>query len=591
MSRRNASAPPLSRRSKSAIHCSLDERAFTNLTTNATQFSGIDLENDIRRILTLGGFPRESLPSVLHESVHHWCFHTPVGSALTFLNTRSRMQAVEWAVTGDDGLAINAFDDYLRYEAATRVLRPLAEGLALFFEYDVMPYPSTPIASRPMLWAWGFFSNGTGEDAEDAWGMSLLKVLGEVRLSEPMIRRKTNLLMQPLVCSAGGYLPGYLTVKNLWRKCRDKHHAFHDGDLFATLVRRFFYGDYGLVNVILDKSRSGPDWLAGLVDAIGYRINDLLKADLQEAERVLIETVLNPSEPVAYDGRMMRTDYPPMSTDPAVSAEGRRRLDELVTSMQTSLEGSALADVAKAASNFQLLPIAYRHLLWLGQIGVDLEASSKRKVRVLLKGEELMQADLIATRDAIPPSAQLDLYVSVDDYFVGASIAKGNEPIATFIRGEVKPETRRQFRDLCGDRNNIEALEESLARTYAVMADTFKIPALHDKLLGLVQSLVDNIYRPGALLNVPLASRETVFKSMEKDGVLRIVNGDLKLLKSAAALSLAAALRLHPEEVLAEIPSFAGSVDEVLASLDRQSDLTDFPIVFGKNGYELASFV
>jgi hypothetical protein len=78
---------------------------------------------------------------------------------------------------------------------------------------------------------------------------------------------------------------------------------------------------------------------------------------------------------------------------------------------------------------------------------------------------------------------------------------------------------------------------------------------------------------------------------MAENGVLGVVDGDLPLLKSAAALSLAAALRMHPNEVASEMPTFDGSAEAVLADLERHSNAKDFPIVFGMNGHELASYV
>jgi hypothetical protein len=562
----------------SAIHCSLDERAFTDLITNATQFSGIALDRDIRRIMTPGGFPRESLPSVLHESVHHWCFMTPVMCALALLDTRSRMRSIDWAMTDDDSVAARAFDDHLRYEACTLALRPLAEGLAQFFEYDVMPYPQTPIASHPTLWANAFFTGA--RDSEGKWGMELLKVLGEARIGETMIRRKTNLLLQPLDCSKGGYLPGYLTVKNLWRACRDKNRAFYDADLFAALMRRYFYNDYGFVDFILDTSVSGPEWLAGLVDYIGNRVNGLLRLDLEEAEATLIETGLNPPERLVGEGWMRLTHYPPMDTDPEKSKAGVRRLDELIASLHESF-----------ASSFQMMPIAYRHLLWLGQTKVEIRPAANGKLAVLAAGDQLFEAELVTPADKIPKSGQMDVYVSTYEYFLGAIISTGSNPIGTVVHGKVDDETAKRFRDLPANRVAMESQQKKLTESYTILANTFRIRELHEKLLGYVLQLIEDIYRPGALLCVPRESRASVAKLMRKDGVLGVLDGDLRLLKSAAALSLAAALRMRPEEVKNEIPAFYGEVDKVLEALNQHSNRADFPVVFGKEGYELGSYV
>lgn len=577
---------------RSAIHCSLGERAFTDLITNATQFSGISLEDDIRRILSVGGFPLESLPTVLHESTHHWCFMTPVMCTLAFLDTRSRMRAIEWAVTGDDSIAAAAFDDRLRHEAATAALRPLAEGLAQFFEYDVMPYPQTPVVSPPMLWANAFF--GDVRDPEGSWGNTLRRALGSARLGDALVRRKTNLLLQPLDCaSGGGYLPGYLTVKNLWMLFRRKHSAFYDADLCAMLIRRYFYGDYGLVNYILDTRLSGPQWLAGLIDQIGYRLDSLIKVDLPKAEKVLIETGLNPTERVVYEGWVRLSDNPPMDTDPKIAQQGLKRLGALVDDLRKSLSGSQLGEHAEALSNFQMSPIAYRHLLWLGQVDVELRPTAGGKVAVMQAGAALFEADPVHDARDTPAAGQMDLYISVYDYFIGAIISPrgSRETIATCVKGAVKEETALRFRDLYGNRARLESLQKTLADVYATLAKTFRMTELHEKLLAHVVAMSDNIYVSGAMMCVPRHLRQSVGDLMRKDGVLAVVDGDLRLLKSAAALSMAAAVRMHPEEVPAEFPDLEGQVDEVLAALDRYTNEKDFPIVAGRTGLELESFV
>ena len=262
------------------LHCSLGDRhSYTDPVTNRVMISGVSLDRDLAGMLMLGKYPQRLLPTFLHEMVHHWCFHSPVGSVLSYLQLRARRNSLLLLVESnhDSSDVEQSFDillDLLRYEAAINLMRPLAEGMALFAEFDAEPGESAAI-STPLSFTYLSFHEIEPSKAPFE-GLSAL--LARHRLSDDMRERKANLLVQPFSCVGGGYLPGYMLVKNLWlymlreRKC----HRFWDRDLFLSYLQSFFYNDYEFIATLLSPETS---------EYIGLRIT---LADITEEEfRVL----------------------------------------------------------------------------------------------------------------------------------------------------------------------------------------------------------------------------------------------------------------------------------------------------------------
>lgn len=579
-----------------AVHCSFSDRASTDLITNATVFSGIDLQQDIWRLFSGGGFPPDVLPAVLHESAHHWCFFTPVATTIALLQARSRIRCLEWAFGKDDAIAGKALEDGLKYEVATMILRPLAEGIAQFFEYDVVPCAETPVASQPMSWAHDFLF-GFLPGSKSSWGNSLWYVLDEMRRSDAMIRRKANLLVQPLKCSAGGYLLGYLNVKNLWRACRAKHGAFWDADLFACLMRHYFYRDHGLVDLILNESADLTHWTGSIVQYLCDRGNRLyMQLDLKAAEKALIKQSLKPGKTTLHGDESFGIDLgqsPPMGTSRRVADRGFRRLVNLFDSMKTSFSKTAFSDAADTARNILLMPFTYRHLLWLGQLKTKLRGSDDGKVTVLVNDKQLIKVDLLSSGTKIPDTAILDLYVSVWDNFVGIVVSEtGGKAIAALTLGTATEAAQERFLKLYGDRQLAEDENKAYADIYMNLPLTAEFKTFHTFLLKWGEELVEqDFYRGGALMWVSEKWKSAVPALMENNGILAVVGGDLQLLRSAAALSLAASLRMKPEDVASGFPVLKLSALAILEQLDQCTKKRGFPMVVGEPGKWLSSFI
>src|SRR6266851_4000128 len=243
----------------SGIHCAQDRRAWTDLVTNLTVLTGVDLEKHLGNFVVSGRFPHSCLPGFLHELTHPWCFQPPVAAALALLRLRARRSALLTA-SGDkirDDLRVA--EDVIRYETAVALLRPLSEGLALFAEFDVIPSPASRSMPVPFNWVYRSFTSPDEAELRDKFGFSLYSLLWNMRTHDIYVDRKSNVLLDAMDAGSEGYLPGYLTVKNFWRLLNSRSGLFNDSELYFSFMKQFIYDDYGLVRIILASDAADID--------------------------------------------------------------------------------------------------------------------------------------------------------------------------------------------------------------------------------------------------------------------------------------------------------------------------------------------
>ena len=79
----------------SHLYCSLNGRSWTDPLTNSTFLAEVELEQYLRSLFMSGDeAPPDVQLAFFHEAMHHWCFHSPVGATLAFLQMRARRRAL-----------------------------------------------------------------------------------------------------------------------------------------------------------------------------------------------------------------------------------------------------------------------------------------------------------------------------------------------------------------------------------------------------------------------------------------------------------------------------------------------------------------
>lgn len=266
-------------------HCSLAGAAsWTDLLSNVTSLQPVRLDEHLQELLSPGGASPEIALDFLHEAAHQWCFASPVGATLAFMQTR----VIHLATSAHFGRSVPVgavLEDILRIETARELLRPLAEGIAMFAEFDALSGYHSTTMSPPLLMLAPMFGKTEPESAarEPAHELTRMtrEILREARLTDDALRRRVALLSEPLAPTAGGYLPGYLAVKTLWAGgglLAGSALSFSETDLFLSYLRAYVYRDYGLVNVLLDQETSGIESVNALSGYLQERLGNFFEA-------------------------------------------------------------------------------------------------------------------------------------------------------------------------------------------------------------------------------------------------------------------------------------------------------------------------
>lgn len=232
------------------------------LVSNAVFVSGLNIRHS-GNILQPGRYPISALPSLLHETTHWDTFVTPVGEALahTFASGWRSLQihkarTSEGTSTAESSAEYEALLSYARYNIATEILRPLAEGMALFAEFDMIPGDS-PVTTPMTRLVGAHFREWVEGPAEKLTLGQITRVnLDWLRGTDAHVARKETLLSQPFHTIRGGYLPGYFLVKNLRNYLLFKKQLVKllDGDLFLYCVKAAVFGDLELSRLLVDPT-------------------------------------------------------------------------------------------------------------------------------------------------------------------------------------------------------------------------------------------------------------------------------------------------------------------------------------------------
>lgn len=244
------------------------ERGWTDLTTNLTGLTGLRLPEQLPGLAAgWGALDRQLLPSLLHESTHHWCFLSPLGFSLSHLQFQAWANILTLDGQDDDQSDEANFrrfrvDDCIsRIQLVLEVLRPISEGLALFAEFDASSPPHSRVQAPPFELLMTLYSpRPKTTDEVDRMHGQFYQFLAQQRVGDQMLKRKANVLGSTL-CDSDGYLLGYMFVRGAWTVAAAKNPAVrHDTDLWLRYVKSFFFDDF-----------HGSSELAGAEPGSGWR--------------------------------------------------------------------------------------------------------------------------------------------------------------------------------------------------------------------------------------------------------------------------------------------------------------------------------
>jgi hypothetical protein len=597
----------------SRAHYFLGDRSWVNLLTNSAFITGVDLREHFAAFFAPGQFPRSCLSSFLHEAVHHWCFRSVVGHTLSILEWRARLRFGRnrlihlWqAPVFADFKA--AFDDVMRFETALALLRPIAEGLALFAQYDVEPRPETQIISRPMQWIVHLFTTPEKDKTKHRLFRPLLVALRKMRMSDASIKAKANLFLEPLRASRSPYLSGYLTVKGMWRLAQRKTDRFLDADLFYMFLRRYFYGDWGLVVRLLDKRR-GPQGIARLIEYFTERLVSFAFLDL-DAEAELLDRL-----------EQTRVENPAAtfnlaSTDPKVVKKGQRLNFEAMKFFSPAAGDSEEVRLNKRMAETML---TQRDLMSIGRATVQIEPiKSRQAVRVSIRRKFIAEIQTVKGWKPKRQKGTLTLHISLQGLFTVVALTDNRgkliaiavpkdiedllgEEIVTVMtdKGLVTRKVGKEYAkwrkdDLLSryvlDASMLDELERLSNSQKQFLMENSGYKQKYESDIQSTSTAVDEIYRITSLGWADRDKVDTVYQTMAEEGLYPVLNRDPILLNALATLSLASSIGLSAEEAQEHLPPRDMTVSVALQTLEKAAQDAGIPLVHSIDGY-LASYV
>lgn len=389
---------PLAAHLAEGLHCSLEAGpSWTQPVDNLAYLASVDLRHDLAAFLA-GIYPSFLLPSYLHEAMHHWCFTSPLGTTTSLLWLRTHRKIEEQGYSKDDA-NWDILDDFVRYQSVIRILRPLAEGLALFAEHDLVPAdseiapPFFTMAGLKFTDAKTFNPATLMEEADDAFRRLLISY----RLG-PGLEARASLLIQGMTTEGGGYLPGYLLVKMLRSMLVQMDDRMLDGPYFLCFLRSYFYEDLGFVGKLLDPTLHDQKIAAAVFESFQRKISAMRRLtsdDFDQFERFFLSGAGESFE-------LESSAFPDYGRTAAEKAEGWERAGMLVAELE-EVEGDTPELSALKALHANI--INQRHLFRLG--------STKLKVVVrhgrftTFSDDEAMEAKRpVLSGPALPDAAE-----------------------------------------------------------------------------------------------------------------------------------------------------------------------------------------
>ncbi len=594
-------------------YCSMSGRSWTDLTTNAMFLSEVQRTGDLRKLFVSSKSPDHYRPVFLHEATHHWCFLSPVGSTLTYLRFRACKHALK--AQKSPGALSDLLDDLVRYEVATSLMRPLAEGLALFAQFDATPSASS-VQSAPLTWSLQFFKEDADElrfsasfDQLERDMRSLLLILADARLNEQTLKSKAALLAKRLQPSVDCYLAGYLFVKNLRRFGLSKSTRFLETDLFLTYLRNFFYHDLGLVAALLEPSISEIRTANTIAMAFQKRIDQFFASDLAtnlarfEKEIAGLEAnetthfleIFNNTPTARLGLERLRALSDEVLSDEINGKSDQNENDgehwNILQQIQqniflrrpfmhlgslpvsVSIDNDGLSTIAQDNSTFMAL-----------RLKGDTEEEKVSFYYNTPTGDKVIKNFLYVrgTPDATEGRGEgsIDLYFSVFNTYQVVTITREGKLVGSIFFDRVDPDSeakrnsRAEFMELQRvgvqleqidkvDKDLTEALNEIVEKNW------IKISLNHVK--GSLTDIVDNLYLQYSLSFVPSDKLDECKKIMSKRGYYELLGKDRSTLEALALLDICCSLLPFRERLTEILAAHNVDLDTTIATLNKYS--------------------
>jgi hypothetical protein len=562
-------------------YCSLgDRRSWTELVTNYTSLGGVDLDRDMESLLGWGTAPKALLPALVHEATHHWCFLSPVGFVLAHLQLRARRRAALLRNGLGENLLGPLLGDVIRYETAAAMLRPLAEGLALFAEFDAVPGSGASVTSLPATLVATFFgdwTSPTGVHGLWEWSSGPLR---EWRNGEACARRKESVLGHGFEFTEGGYLPGYLTVRKLWvEAAKDDRALLNHSDLFLTFLRAFFYHDPALVDLLLDDSPPSRDVAEAIIVHIADRFDKVQQVTKEQVSDFENFVALEPGDREASGNSDLMNLF---TNDRSLLETTRQAIDDLLAQVANpdlnTVEG-LLAIVGQRT-------LSQRDIIHLGSQTVEVSVDGHGECAVKTGDKIVHVGRSVPGVQAGTASGRLDLVFSILPGHMarGSMIYRGDDLVALSINElqgdqDEAAKSHQRFEDIDSDPERLRAACEEMQEQLDIVLDWEPLDKLVAEMRQLANDMCEGIYELLALQDVPPDRRSHLAEVMRESGLMPLLRWDRDIIYGLVLISISWSLRLERPEIIQKLAEYGLDLDKALQAIAEIAQEYNIPII------------
>jgi hypothetical protein len=354
------------------------------------------------------------------------------------------------------------------------------------------------------------------------------------------LNRKASLLLQPFSVKAGGYLPGYLAVKSLWRAATRKCPLLaNETDLFLMYLRGYIYNDWAFVATLLSEETNEIRSAESIVNHLNDRIREwdnLSEQGLSEFENS-IAAHRGPDPPLLRGLRV----------PDSAAASGRQRLNNLTNELSEDTRADESMTTAIAAWSTSVLH--RRQFMNLASVPVELCKTVDGLPEVQWQRCSLLKptrSDFTANPKNSLGKAQLEVVFELrQDRFERAVVVhRGNKVLVCIPLGlkDDANETRRSIRRAFLGRPLVIKAEETMRTMvdHVVRKSWFRVAIDHCS--SQVDGIIDEFFKDLSLRFArDYDAIDNCASSMTQTGFRAILNSSA-LVKGLALLGLATSL-------------------------------------------------
>jgi hypothetical protein len=442
-------------------------------------------------LIETGSLTSDCLPIFLHEATHNWCAVSPVGNALAALHCRLRLITNALAISFDDQELRREFTElFLRFEAASIALRPIAEGLAMLCELDCYPPEfGHKLVSAPMWWTAPLTARGLPNSVVTD---IVNTKLSEVRRSDQYLMKRANLLASDFSCADGGYLLGYMACKSvLWRLNETKRRL--TADEFLKIARYVIFSDARLAFEIAAQHRTSPTALGRLIaERVSHRLSQFFLTDNVAARIAQLRNFSQSNSPEDFNGAFMMdvagTELlRSHETDQMVMFNDLLEVKEWEAAIQNAWQQALLPDklpwtIPPHIYDLNKYILARRELLWLCADDVMVKSRDGR-ISAHLPDGRWIDGSAEATENAteFEGVGSLNVILSIPGHFKLDVITVDGVPISIAGADNVALRGRETLLKIIGDRRSLEEeVNETRDRFESKAVELMGQPALSE---------------------------------------------------------------------------------------------------------------